>query len=51
MEFLKSLENQTDPELKRKIIGKLFVDTFEKASKDVEDAEFLAQGTLYPDVI
>jgi len=49
--FLESLKNQTDPEQKRKIIGKLFVDTFEKASKNVEDAEFLAQGTLYPDVI
>ena len=49
--FLNSLEGQTDPEKKRKIIGRLFVEVFEKASKDIEDAEFLAQGTLYPDVI
>jgi GMP synthase (glutamine-hydrolysing) len=49
--FLGQLEGQSDPETKRKIIGKLFIDVFQKHAKDVGDAKFLAQGTLYPDVI
>jgi len=40
-----------DPEKKRKIIGATFIDVFEEEAKKIEDAEFLAQGTLYPDVI
>lgn len=50
-EFLSELEGVTDPEQKRKIIGRVFVEVFEKESKTIENAEFLAQGTLYPDVI
>ena len=49
--FLGELEGQSDPETKRKIIGKLFIDVFEKHAKSVGGAKFLAQGTLYPDVI
>lgn len=49
--FLGELEGQDDPETKRKIIGKLFIDVFEKHAKSVGGAKFLAQGTLYPDVI
>ncbi|WP_208351195.1 glutamine-hydrolyzing GMP synthase [Pseudaestuariivita rosea] len=49
--FLNSLEGVSDPETKRKIIGKLFIDVFQKYANDIEGAEFLAQGTLYPDVI
>ncbi|MAV64203.1 MAG: glutamine-hydrolyzing GMP synthase [Candidatus Marinimicrobia bacterium] len=49
--FLDSLKGVEDPEQKRKIIGKLFVDTFDEVSKNIEGIEFLAQGTLYPDVI
>ncbi len=49
--FLKALEGATDPELKRKTIGKLFIDVFEAEAKKLGGAEFLAQGTLYPDVI
>ncbi len=49
--FLSRLEGVSDPEEKRKIIGKTFVEVFEKEAKAFEDAEFLAQGTLYPDVI
>ena len=49
--FLGELEGQSDPETKRKIIGKLFIDVFQKYANDIEGAEFLAQGTLYPDVI
>ena len=49
--FLKALEGVDDPEQKRKIIGKLFIDVFEKEAKKIGGAEFLAQGTLYPDVI
>ena len=40
-----------DPEEKRKIIGHTIIEVFEKAAKEIPDAEFLAQGTLYPDVI
>ncbi len=49
--FLDKLAGVTDPEKKRKIIGREFIAVFEEASRDVQDAEFLAQGTLYPDVI
>ena len=49
--FLTKLEGVTDPEKKRKIIGNLFIDVFEESSKKIEGASFLAQGTLYPDVI
>lgn len=49
--FLGKLEGVSDPEQKRKIIGGLFIDVFDKRAKEVGDAEFLAQGTLYPDVI
>ncbi|MEM1350816.1 MAG: glutamine-hydrolyzing GMP synthase [Pseudomonadota bacterium] len=49
--FLTRLEGISDPETKRKIIGGLFIDVFEKHAKEIGGAEFLAQGTLYPDVI
>ena len=49
--FLKALAGVTDPEKKRKIIGKVFMEVFEAEAKKIEGAEFLAQGTLYPDVI
>ena len=49
--FLGELEGQSDPETKRKIIGRLFIDVFQKHANTIEGAEFLAQGTLYPDVI
>ena len=49
--FLKALAGVTDPEKKRKIIGKIFMDVFEAEAKKIKGAEFLAQGTLYPDVI
>ncbi|MEP5731877.1 MAG: glutamine-hydrolyzing GMP synthase [Sulfitobacter sp.] len=49
--FLGKLEGQSDPETKRKIIGGLFIDVFQKYADQIEGAEFLAQGTLYPDVI
>ena len=49
--FLTKLAGVTDPETKRKIIGTEFVRVFEDESERIEDAEFLAQGTLYPDVI
>jgi len=49
--FLGELDGQSDPETKRKIIGKLFIDVFQKYANQIEGAEFLAQGTLYPDVI
>jgi GMP synthase (glutamine-hydrolysing) len=50
-EFLGLLEGVSDPERKRKIIGGTFIDIFEREAKKVGDAKFLAQGTLYPDVI
>ncbi|GMV42653.1 MAG: GMP synthase [glutamine-hydrolyzing] [Myxococcales bacterium] len=50
-EFLAALAGVTDPEQKRKAIGKTFIDVFEAAAKDVPGVEWLAQGTLYPDVI
>ena len=49
--FLKGLEGVTDPEAKRKFIGKTFIDVFEGEAAKIGGAEFLAQGTLYPDVI
>ncbi|MCR9255148.1 MAG: glutamine-hydrolyzing GMP synthase [Alphaproteobacteria bacterium] len=49
--FLGGLADKTDPEEKRKIIGGLFIDVFQEAATKAGDAEFLAQGTLYPDVI
>ena len=49
--FLSRLHGVSDPEQKRKIIGKAFIDIFEEEAKKVSGAEFLAQGTLYPDVI
>jgi GMP synthase (glutamine-hydrolysing) len=49
--FLGALAGVTDPEQKRKTIGKLFIDVFEREAKKIGGAEFLAQGTLYPDVI
>ncbi len=49
--FLGALEGMDDPETKRKTIGKLFIDVFQKVADGIEGAEFLAQGTLYPDVI
>lgn len=49
--FLGELDGQSDPETKRKIIGKLFIDVFQKHANEIDGAEFLAQGTLYPDVI
>jgi len=49
--FLGKLAGVTDPEQKRKIIGASFIEIFEQEAKKIEGAEFLAQGTLYPDVI
>ncbi|MBO6946754.1 MAG: glutamine-hydrolyzing GMP synthase [Rhodospirillales bacterium] len=49
--FLGELEGVSDPEVKRKTIGRLFIDVFEEEAKKVGGADFLAQGTLYPDVI
>jgi GMP synthase (glutamine-hydrolysing) len=49
--FLGGLSGVTDPEAKRKFIGKTFIDVFEAEAKKIGGAEFLAQGTLYPDVI
>ncbi len=49
--FLGELEGVSDPEVKRKTIGRLFIDVFQKHANAIEGAEFLAQGTLYPDVI
>ncbi|MFA6438976.1 MAG: glutamine-hydrolyzing GMP synthase [Bacteriovoracaceae bacterium] len=49
--FLTRLDGVYDPELKRKIIGKTFIDIFDTEAKKVSGADFLAQGTLYPDVI
>ncbi len=50
-QFLSALKGITDPEQKRKTIGKVFIDVLEKEAKTIENVEFLAQGTLYPDVI
>jgi GMP synthase (glutamine-hydrolysing) len=50
-EFITALEGEEDPEKKRKTIGKLFIDVFEREAKKLGGADYLAQGTLYPDVI
>jgi GMP synthase (glutamine-hydrolysing) len=49
--FINALEGKSDPEEKRKIIGKLFIDVFDEEARKLGGADFLAQGTLYPDVI
>jgi GMP synthase (glutamine-hydrolysing) len=49
--FLKALVGVTDPEKKRKIIGRVFMEVFEAEARKIKGTEFLAQGTLYPDVI
>ena len=49
--FLSALEGVTEPERKRKIIGELFIRTFEKEAKKIGKVDFLAQGTIYPDVV
>jgi GMP synthase (glutamine-hydrolysing) len=49
--FLKALAGVTDPEAKRKIIGRTFVDVFNEEARKLEGVQFLAQGTIYPDVI
>ena len=50
-EFIKKLKNISDPEKKRKIIGNLFISIFERYAKKIKNVKFLAQGTLYPDLI
>ncbi|MBX9680546.1 MAG: glutamine-hydrolyzing GMP synthase [Gemmataceae bacterium] len=50
-QFLDALKGVTDPQQKRKIIGHVFIDVFREEAKSIENAKFLAQGTLYPDVI
>jgi GMP synthase (glutamine-hydrolysing) len=50
-EFLGALKGVSDPEIKRKTIGRLFVEVFDREAAKIEGADFLAQGTLYPDVI
>jgi GMP synthase (glutamine-hydrolysing) len=49
--FISALEGEADPETKRKTIGRLFIEVFEEEAKKLGGADFLAQGTLYPDVI
>ena len=49
--FLEKLEGVSDPEKKRKVIGEQFIRSFEDATQNIQDISFLAQGTLYPDVI
>jgi len=49
--FLEALRGISDPEAKRKIIGKQFIDVFEQQARQLQDIRFLAQGTIYPDVI
>lgn len=50
-EFLSALSGVTDPEQKRKIIGRIFYEVFEREASKLQDVEFLVQGTIYPDVI
>ena len=50
-EFITGLRGITDPEQKRKVIGSIFIDVFERQSKKIQDAKWLAQGTIYPDFI
>ena len=49
--FIDAIEGEIDPEVKRKTIGRLFIEVFEQEAKKIGGADFLAQGTLYPDVI
>jgi GMP synthase (glutamine-hydrolysing) len=49
--FLSALDDVVDPERKRKTIGELFIRVFEEAARDLDDARFLVQGTLYPDIV
>ncbi len=49
--YLQALKGKTDPEEKRKVIGNLFIDIFEEEAAKIKDAKWLAQGTIYPDVI
>ncbi len=49
--FISALEGEADPEVKRKTIGRLFIEVFEEEARKIGGADFLAQGTLYPDVI
>ena len=49
--FLRALGTESDPEKKRKIIGKLFIEVFEEQAEKLKNAQWLAQGTIYPDVI
>jgi GMP synthase (glutamine-hydrolysing) B subunit len=49
--FLKKLENVSDPEQKRKIIGAEFIRVFEEEARKLEGIDFLAQGTIYPDIV
>src|SRR5690606_12240737 len=49
--FLSALAGVTDPEAKRKIIGRVFIEVFEEQARRIEGAKWLAQGTIYPDVI
>lgn len=48
---MQKLKNVSDPEKKRKIIGKVFIDIFAKEAKKIKNIKFLAQGTIYPDII
>src|SRR6185295_15631630 len=50
-QFLKNLHGVTDPQQKRKIIGREFIEAFKREAESIQGAQFLAQGTLYPDVI
>src|SRR6266566_4388436 len=50
-QFLRNLKGVTDPQLKRKIIGREFIEAFKREAASIQGAQFLAQGTLYPDVI
>ena len=49
--FLTALKGESDPERKRKIIGRTFIEVFEEQAAQLKDVRFLAQGTIYPDVI
>ena len=49
--FYSALEGEKDPEKKRKAIGKVFIDVFDEEATSIEDVKWLAQGTIYPDVI
>src|SRR5690606_33660369 len=49
--FLDALAGENDPEAKRKIIGRVFIDIFDEQASRIKDVSFLAQGTIYPDVI